>query len=363
MRTAHLFAGAGGGILADLILGHEPVVAVEWDAYACQVLRERFPGLRVIEGDVRDVDFARELAGIDALCAGFPCQDISAAGRGAGIKGERSGLYREVMRAIDAVRPGWVFLENSPLIRTRGRHIVIADLVARGYTWRDGQLAAADVGAAHIRNRWWCLARRADADGLWQQQPEGSDCEERRRPGDLGAHVDDPQRERCNTRRDHHDGDDWHVAGATGQHASSVAHTDSKPCEQGRPDYPAQESPGRHADRGGECSDDLAHTSGERLALWDHQRSNCQQEQQASAGGRHVAQPEHSGCEGWHAQVGQRGAGAAVSPSWWGTEPGMGRVADGVAHRTHRIKALGNGQVPLQAAAAWVALGGPWGGC
>ena len=61
MRTAHLFAGAGGGILADLILGHDPVVAIEWDAYTCSVLRRQFPDLRVIEGDVRAVDFAREL--------------------------------------------------------------------------------------------------------------------------------------------------------------------------------------------------------------------------------------------------------------------------------------------------------------
>jgi len=52
MRTAHLFAGAGGGLLADLILGHYPVVAVEWDPYACAVLRRQFPGVRVIEGDV-----------------------------------------------------------------------------------------------------------------------------------------------------------------------------------------------------------------------------------------------------------------------------------------------------------------------
>jgi len=161
MRTAHLFAGAGGGILADLILGHEPIVAVEWDAYACAVLRRQFPGLRVIEGDVRAVDFARELAGVDALCAGFPCTDISAANpNGKGIDGERSGLYREVMRAIDAVRPAWVFLENSPRIRTKGRHIVIGDLVARGYSWRDGILSASDVGAPHRRDRWWLLAHR-----------------------------------------------------------------------------------------------------------------------------------------------------------------------------------------------------------
>ena len=163
MRTMHLFAGAGGGLLADLILGHTPVVAVEWDAYCCQVLRERaadgwFPGLHVHEGDVRLFDPSEYAGRVDCIAAGFPCQDISSAGKGAGITGARSGLYREVIRTIDAIRPRFVFLENSPQIRTRGRHVVIADLVARGYAWRDGILAASDVGAPHERDRWWCLA-------------------------------------------------------------------------------------------------------------------------------------------------------------------------------------------------------------
>lgn len=263
MRTAHLFAGAGGGILADLILGHEPVVAVEWEPYACQVLRERFPGLRVIEGDVRSVDFARELAGIDALCAGFPCQDISAAGKGAGIEGERSGLYREVMRAIDAVRPAWVFLENSPLIRTRGRHIVIGDLVARGYAWRDGQLAASDVGAPHIRNRWWLLATHADR--VRELQPQGCEPDQRGRFGNR----------------------DW-------------------------PTF---------ADAGGE--------------------------------GLPTPRAQPIGADGpemW---------GAFAAGCWWATESPVVRRLHGVANRTHRIRALGNGQVPIQAAYAWIALGGP----
>lgn len=167
MRTMHLFAGGGGGLLADLILGHTPIVAVEWDRYACAVLRSRaadgwFPGLHVHEGDVRLFDPSEYAGRVGCIHAGFPCQDISSAGKGAGITGERSGLYTEVMRAIDAIRPAWVMLENSPLIRTRGRHIVIADLVARGYSWRDGVLSAADVGANHRRNRWWCLAYSGD---------------------------------------------------------------------------------------------------------------------------------------------------------------------------------------------------------
>lgn len=168
MRTGHLFAGAGGGILGDLILGHNPVFAVEWDKHCCTTLRRRtaewFPGLHVHEGDVRMFDPSKWEGRVDCIHAGFPCQDISAAGTGTGIDGSRSGLVSEVFRTIDAIRPRFVFLENSPRIRTKGRDRVIASLVARGYAWNDGILGAADVGAWHVRDRWWCLA--ANADGL-----------------------------------------------------------------------------------------------------------------------------------------------------------------------------------------------------
>jgi DNA (cytosine-5)-methyltransferase 1 len=284
MRTGHLFAGAGGGILADLINGHEPVWAVEWDPYACQVLRERFPGLLVIEGDIRGVDF-RELAPVDALCGGFPCQDISLAGKGGGITGERSGLYREFMRAINDIRPSWVFMENSPAIRTRGRHIVIGELVAAGYSWRDGILGAADVGAPHRRDRWWCLAHLSDADRLRQPQQEGRERNERGRFGDLGEEVADADKSGRNR--------------------------------------------GEPSDCGG-----MGNPAG--LGLEIPQPSQAGDQQQAATG---------TG----------RGDG------WWSTEPGMGRMAHGVANRSHRIKALGNGQVPLCAAVAWRILGGPVG--
>jgi DNA (cytosine-5)-methyltransferase 1 len=97
MRVAHLFSGAGGGLLADLILGHTPVLAIEWNKACCDSLRERveegwLPGLHVHHGDVRDFDWGPWAGKVDCLAAGFPCQDISSAGGGAGIKDKRSGL-------------------------------------------------------------------------------------------------------------------------------------------------------------------------------------------------------------------------------------------------------------------------------
>ena len=163
-RTMHLFAGVGGGLLADLILGHTPVVAVEWDAYACQVLRERaadgwFPGLRVWEGDVRLFDPSEYAGKVDCIHAGFPCQDISNAGAKAGVGPEtRSGLYREVLRIAGVVRPKQLFLENVSAIVSGGLETVLADLAALGYDSEWLCLRASDCGANHERDRWWLLA-------------------------------------------------------------------------------------------------------------------------------------------------------------------------------------------------------------
>lgn len=160
----HLFAGIGGGLLADLILGHRPIVAVEWEPYACQVLRERaaegwFPGLRVWEGDVRLFDPSEYTGGVDCIHAGFPCQDISVAGKQAGVsEGTRSGLYREVLRIAGVVRPKQLFLENVAAILGNGLGTVLADLATMGYDARWLCIRASDVGAPHHRDRWFLLA-------------------------------------------------------------------------------------------------------------------------------------------------------------------------------------------------------------
>jgi DNA (cytosine-5)-methyltransferase 1 len=162
LNTFHLFAGAGGGILADLLLGHNPIGACEIQQYPRDVLLARqrdgilptFP----IWDDVCSLDGTPWRGSVDVLCGGFPCQDISSAGKGAGITGERSGLWKEYARLIGEMRPKFVFAENSPLLRTRGLGTVLKDLADLGYNARWCVLGARDVGAPHQRNRMWILA-------------------------------------------------------------------------------------------------------------------------------------------------------------------------------------------------------------
>lgn len=162
LTTFHLFSGAGGGILGDLLLGHIPVGACEIEEYPRNVLLARqrdgilppFP----IWGDICSFDGTPWRGSVDVLCGGFPCQDISAAGKGAGITGERSGLWKEYARVIDEMRPKFVFAENSPLLRKRGLNVVLRDLANMGYNARWCVLGSSDLGGLHHRKRIWVLA-------------------------------------------------------------------------------------------------------------------------------------------------------------------------------------------------------------
>jgi DNA (cytosine-5)-methyltransferase 1 len=162
LRTMHLFAGAGGGILADLLLGHRPVCAVEIEPYCRQVLLQRqrdgilprFP----IWDDVRTFDGTEWRGRVDVVCAGWPCQDISAAGKGAGLDGEQSGLFSEVIRIAMQVEPERLFLENSPMLTRRGLGTVLSQLAQLGYHARWCVLGADSAGFCHRRKRIWILA-------------------------------------------------------------------------------------------------------------------------------------------------------------------------------------------------------------
>ena len=173
LNTFHLFAGAGGGILADLLLGHNPIGACEIMPYPRNVLLARqrdgiLPSFPIWD-DVATLDGNPWRGSVDVLCGGFPCQDISTQGanHGAkkGIDGDRSGLWREYARLINEMRPRFIFAENSPNIRTKGLVTVLQDLASMGYDARWCKLGAGDVGADHHRKRIWILAHRP-SDGL-----------------------------------------------------------------------------------------------------------------------------------------------------------------------------------------------------
>lgn len=162
LRELALFAGAGGGILGGHLLGWKTVCAVERDAYAAQVLAQRqndgalpaFP----IWSDVCSFDGKPWRGLVDVVSGGFPCQDISAAGNGAGIDGERSGLWSDMARIIGEVRPRFVFVENSPLLVGRGLAVVLGDLAEMGYDAEWCIVSASDLGAPHKRDRIWVVA-------------------------------------------------------------------------------------------------------------------------------------------------------------------------------------------------------------
>lgn len=168
MNELALFAGAGGGILGGLLLGWRTVCAVEVDPYARSVLLARqndrtlapFP----IWDDIRTFDGTAWRGAVDVVSGGFPCQDISAAGSGAGIDGARSGLWREMARVIGEVGPRYVWVENSPMLVGRGLARVLSDLAAMGFDARWGVVGAADVGAPHQRDRIWLLANAKCAE-------------------------------------------------------------------------------------------------------------------------------------------------------------------------------------------------------
>jgi DNA (cytosine-5)-methyltransferase 1 len=265
-----LFAGAGGGILGGKLLGWRTVCAVEWEPYPASVLVARqndgFLPAFPIWDDVQTFDGKPWRGIVDVVSGGFPCQDISSAGKGAGIDGERSGMWREMARIIHEVRPRFAFVENSPMLTSRGLGTVLGDLSSMGFNARWGVLGAAEVGANHQRDRIWIVARN----------------------------ISYPKELLCD-----------------GSNNNSRIILERK-----------------------EESEFGNNSRSENVP-----NANVPQQQRGSV------------------PIGiQQKDSFACDSRWWEVEPDVGRVADGVDARVDRLKAIGNGQVPLCAAKAWEIL-------
>jgi DNA (cytosine-5)-methyltransferase 1 len=160
VNVLDLFSGIGGFSLGLERAGFTTVAFCEIDPYARAVLAKHWPDVPCYT-DVRTLTATRLAADgirVDAICGGFPCQDISTAGRGAGLAGERSGLWREYARLVGELRPRVVFVENVSALLGRGFGVVLGDLAALGYDAEWHCIPASHVGAPHRRDRIWIVA-------------------------------------------------------------------------------------------------------------------------------------------------------------------------------------------------------------
>jgi DNA (cytosine-5)-methyltransferase 1 len=292
-----LFSGIGG--ITKALDGYvEPVAYCENDRYAQSVLLSRMSArdlpIAPIWDDVRTLN-AKSIPKPEIIYGGFPCQDISVAGRGAGLAGKRSGLFFEVVRLVSEIRPAFVFLENVPAIRTRGADVVVGELARLRYDSRWITLSAAEIGANHRRERWWLLAHAKSAG---------------------------PGRVEC--------GNEARFAG-TWSCRENVADAESH--------------------RFSELED--LRRSNQRVCTGQEFKSPIGGANVAVA----ALIPEREQADKAHAIA--RGGDARPEPSgggWWATEPDVGRVAHGVPFRVDRLRALGNAVVPAQAREAFERL-------
>jgi len=314
-----LFAGAGGGILGGHLLGWRTVCAVEWEAYPASVLvarqNDKILPLFPIWDDVQTFDGKPWRGIVDVVSGGFPCTDISAAGKGAGIDGEASGMWREMARIIHEVRPRFVFVENSPMLTSRGLGRVLGDLASMGFDARWGVLGAADVGAPHQRDRIWIVAKwrgqlpHAQHHRIrwWKQQQESIKTTHRQMANPNVIGLDESK-----TKRDR---------------------TEEQQICQNELNY-GNEIRGE-AIGCGEFGDEKEVADSTGIGL---------------QGQGEFEQPINSKTyRDWEAS---QSANVRES-NFWAIESNVCRVVNGMATRVDRIKALGNGQVPLCAATAW----------
>jgi len=151
-----LFSGIGGFELGAGLLDIRTKWSCELQEFQRKILKKNFPETKQYE-DIRKLQTPDY---VDIISGGFPCQDISIAGEGQGIKGQRSGLWSEMFRIVGQVRPKYIIIENSPMLAVRGFEQVLCDLSRIGYYAEWQCLSGTTFGIQQGRKRLYCIAYR-----------------------------------------------------------------------------------------------------------------------------------------------------------------------------------------------------------
>jgi DNA (cytosine-5)-methyltransferase 1 len=192
MRFGSLFAGIGGMDLGLERAGMTCAWQVEIDPFCKRVLAKHWPEVKRHD-DVRTFPPSdADRWSVDLIAGGFPCQDVSLAGKGVGIDGERSGLWREYARIIRIIRPRYVIVENSPGLLSRGFGRVLGDLAALGFNAEWSTVSACAMGAPHTRERVFVVAYTHSVRLEWRWDQESRETQDRgtarQSEGRLGGH-------------------------------------------------------------------------------------------------------------------------------------------------------------------------------
>ena len=281
-----------------------PIAYCEIDPYCQGVLLSRMSMGQVkrtpIWDDIRTLDGETFWGVADIIYGGFPCQDISVAGRGKGLAGERSGLYWEIHRLCMEIRPRFLFLENVPAITIRGGTTVVDSLTKIGYDCRWTMLSAEEMGAPHKRERWFLLAH-------------SKSCRDRESFG----------KEKGRSIPKSRDSVEPNVASN-----STILR-----CNKGAGEGIRSEGQAKQSEEFGDFSGE---TTNAKSARCPRRRNSTERSEK-----KHTEYTLHS------------------LPSYWEeTEPPLCGVDDAIPNRVDRIRALGNAVVPLQAKEAFKILMG-----
>jgi DNA (cytosine-5)-methyltransferase 1 len=306
LKILDTFAGIGGFSYAahELVGGFETTQFVEIDPFCQKVLKKHFPKVPCHD-DIKT--FTAYPGQYDVITGGFPCQDLSVAGRRAGItKESRSGLFYELIRVIRLVRPKFVIMENVAAILNNGLDIVLGELSEAGYDAEWSIISASSLGAAHRRSRWWCVAYTNDYGSSSSSINEIND--------ETDASSQERSKETCKSEGSSKSSDSRAI-----QSSTDVANSNSNKCETG--------------------SEQLQQQGQTTIGSSFVTNSNSEGLQ------RKILSKMESGI--WSAKHTRR-----LDPNWrsYVSKPILPRGSYGLSNRVDRTKALGNSIVPAVAA-------------